>query len=140
MNRRAFLRRALTGAVGAALLPYVPAVLAEPLKRAAGFEPLTFQGAPLVADPCARTSIYFVNTNEWTRYIRFKDTSWLAVGDGLPGEGNQGVGEPIAGDFDRVLPSLPPILLDGGHEEVHQLVEERLMDVPVFLVHGIWPR
>jgi hypothetical protein len=61
MNRRGFLRRVVTGAVGAAILSRLPVSIAEPIKRAAG---LTFRGIPIVWDSdCRSSAVYFINKN-----------------------------------------------------------------------------
>lgn len=59
MNRRSFVRRLLTGAVGGAVLSRLPFAVAEPIKRYAG---LTYQGIALRWDPdCPRGQLYCIN-------------------------------------------------------------------------------
>ncbi len=57
MNRRGFLQRLVTGAVGAAILSRLPVSIAEPVRRAAG---LTFSGIPIVWDEQCPPGVMFL--------------------------------------------------------------------------------
>jgi hypothetical protein len=81
VNRRSFLRRVITGAIGTAVLSRLPAALVEPVKAYAG---LTFQGIPIVFDPYCRPSRVYLINPAYTQYQKVE--GWLTQDrfDGIP--------------------------------------------------------